>query len=715
MNNQNESIALKDENGNGEAELVMVWNKKPKEQEDNQSEEFDLKEESNDEAELAMVWNKKPSEEVDERKEEFDLKEKKTNDQAELVMMWKKIPKEQAGEQCDKFNLKEENSTGEAELAMIWNEKPKEQVNELTEKNDLKQGNIKKAYVDLAEKDEPQFNKSQTVIENCNSNIGQDNYIKKIANFRLEAEAVVNIIDGLNWYKLYRLKAYMMDGTFIKEVDINAHEFQSKEWIHKKLGVQCRVGPSENAYLIVSSELSDQFRSVEKIYIYRQVGWYKTFYGVIYSQGNNPIGNYKENIHCECNKFIEVDSKLSEKDAYFHALRMLDIAPRRTTNVMLSFTILGALRQLFEDSGNIPRFLVWMVAETGSYKTTLAKEFAIIFNRTKNDLTASFKDTAASLEVKAAEYKDSVLIVDDYFPASSSYERNQLNLGADHIIRLFGDSISKSRMNSKMEKQKEYKPSGVCMVSAEDTHGSTSSRSRCLHLHLDKNSVDLEVLSYCQDNPKYFSTFIYNFIEYIAANYEIYVKEIRHKFKTYREAYRSKFKHGRLLDAYISLMISFEILMEYGVFINAIDNDKRIEESNLASENFWELVMEMTYDIYSDEPGVLYAKAVEELISSNMIHLSKSQDNKQERHGWDQDGYYYLYPDLMLAAVVKFYNDQGRKYSASKTKSHLALDALGLIEKDGNKRTVKKIFYGSKRKRYLVVDKDKLSKLLLEF
>jgi hypothetical protein len=578
-----------------------------------------------------------------------------------------------------------------------------------------------KNYVDvndLQPKDpEPQElkNKSSNDFNKSISNATSFDYSLDIANFKLKAIAIIKIIDGDNRYTLYRLNGEMTDGTKLKTTDISAYDFQNKAWIHKNLGIQCRIGPSEDAYRIISSELSDQFRSVEVIYLYKQVGWYETRFGYIYSQGNQPIGNCADNVVCECSKYIEVNLKLSKKEAFYHAMEMLDIAPKKTTHVLLSFTILGLLRQLFEDSGNPPRFLVWMVAETGSYKTTLAKEFSIIFNRTKNELTASFKDTAASLEVKASEYKDSVLIADDFYPATSSLERRNLFLAADHLIRLFGDNISKARMNSRMEKQKEYKPNGVCLVSAEDTHGSTSSRSRCLHLYLDKNSVDLETLSFCQDRPKHFSTFIFNFLKYISANYESYVKDIKKRVKNYRKEFRNSFKHGRLLDSYILLLVSFEIFQEYGCYINAINKDEKINECNLASENFWELVTDMTYDIYSDEPGILYAKAVDELVSSCKISLSKSNDHNTERNGWDIDDHYYLYPDLMLAEVVKFYNDQGRKYSASKVKSHMALDSLGLIEKDGNKRTVKKSFYGTARKRYLVIEKNKLNDLLLNF
>lgn len=577
---------------------------------------------------------------------------------------------------------------------LIGNEKQKKYI-------DLSDPKIQKPKNDLSN----DFNKSATIHD----------YFQAIANFILKAIAIVYIIDGLNRYKLYRLSGTMADGTELKTVDISAHEFQNQAWIHKKLGIQCRVGPSEEAYRVISSELSDQFRDVEEIYIYKQVGWYETSFGYIYAQGNHPIGECADNILCECSKSIEVNHKLSKQKAFYHTMKMLTIAPKKTTHVLLGFTILGLLRQLFEDSGNPPRFLVWMVAETGSYKTTLAKEFSIIFNRTKNELNGSFKDTAASLEVKASEYKDSVLIVDDFYPASSSIENRNLFLAANHMIRLYGDNIPKARMTSKMEKQKEYKPNGVCLVSAEDTHGSTSSRSRCLHLYLDKNTVDLEVLSYCQDRPKHFSTFIYDFLEYISANYETYVKDIGERVSSYRKAYRNSFKHGRLLDSYILLLVSFEIFQEYGCYINAINKKKRIDECNDASKNFLELVTEMTYDIYSDEPGLLYAKAVDELISSNTISLSDSNDNNRERHGWKSDSHYYLYPDLMLAEVVKFYEDQGRKYSASKPKSHMALDALGLIEKDGNKRTVKKSFPGVGRKRYLVIDKNKLNDLLLEF
>lgn len=68
---------------------------------------------------------------------------------------------------------------------------------------------------------------------------------------------------------------------------------------------------------------------------------------------------------------------------------------------------------------------MWLHGRTGTRKSTLAKMFANVFNRSNDSINCSFEDTVAAIEVKASEYKDSVLIADDYKPAQTAAQKKE--------------------------------------------------------------------------------------------------------------------------------------------------------------------------------------------------------------------------------------------------------------------------------------------------
>ena len=63
-------------------------------------------------------------------------------------------------------------------------------------------------------------------------------------------------------------------------------------------------------------------------------------------------------------------------------------------------------------------------------------------------LPASFRDTGNSIEEMAFQAKDSLLVVDDLYPAKNPKERTKLEGVLEYLLRNQGDRQGKGRLKS---------------------------------------------------------------------------------------------------------------------------------------------------------------------------------------------------------------------------------------------------------------------------
>lgn len=111
---------------------------------------------------------------------------------------------------------------------------------------------------------------------------------------------------------------------------------------------------------------------------------------------------------------------LSPADALQNAWKMLRLASK-PAKILIPFLFahLGCMWSLFSEAGYPPRTILFIRGTTGSLKTAVA---SLLFNFSaipENNVPATFRDTSASMEVKMGQFRDRVLLVDDFCPAAS--------------------------------------------------------------------------------------------------------------------------------------------------------------------------------------------------------------------------------------------------------------------------------------------------------
>lgn len=550
--------------------------------------------------------------------------------------------------------------------------------------------------------------------------IKEENSISKVANFYIEALAIKVKDDGLNKTMIYSIKCTLFNGEK-KIISITNEDLFNGKWIVEKLGVKyCQYESVEkDNYEVIRRYLAEQFSQIPEQIEYAQVGWRKIENQHVYLHANSCIGgNLKRKIKGSINKTIEVDFKLSQIEATKESLLLINMSnDLRKTVVPFLFTHLSIMKELFIEAQVKPEFLLWIYGLTGSMKTTVSKIFFNIFNRSNMDyLTATFKDTIASIEIKAFEYKDSILLIDDYHPSSSYSEKKDMQSKASNIIRIYGDNISKSRATRTMKKQSEFPPRGLCVITGEDTLEGESTVARYIGIEVNQYDFNTNIISYHQNNPLIFSTHLYYFINWLSYNYEWLVEFIKKEFQSFRNINLGCFRHKRFIEMYSILHVTGLIFNLYLKYLN-------MKYNQISFDN----IIFNTIDLHeksttNQNPAYMYLIAIQQLVEGKKITLLNKKEPNEKNSNivgyYDEDKFYFI-PNLIYESVRAFWKNQGIEFPVSMELVHKDLEELKVIEtaieKYNNTKRIRrtiKIKLNRKSIRVLVIYREKMAYIL---
>lgn len=349
-------------------------------------------------------------------------------------------------------------------------------------------------------------------------------------------------------------------------------------------------------------------------------------------------------------------------------------------------------------------------------KTSTSKVFFNLFNTGQRDMiSATFKDTVTALEMKACEYKDCVLLVDDYHPSVSSNEKQRMNENASQLLRIYGDGITKSRSTKNLNKQKEFPPRGLAVITGEGYLEGESTVARYIGIEVEKSDFDTKILSYYQKNPLIVSTHFTYFINWIAQNFERLVKDIEQRFSEYRFKYIDLFRHKRFSEATAILQIVTEIILEYCYYNSLYTREQVDYTKKIWIETIINVIKTHENKNIKQKPEIMYLIAIQELLESNRMKLLTLNDNSiKENYGYEDEDKLYLFPNLTFSEVQKYWNKQGIEFQISPEQINKELDNIGAIESkfEGKvkRRTLK--IKGKGDKRFLVIYKNKIDEIL---
>lgn len=526
------------------------------------------------------------------------------------------------------------------------------------------------------------------------------------------------ITDGINEEKQLELIGILNNEKRLPNIKVKLDEFKNSNWIENKWGIECILYPENKCYEKIRCAIKIACKGIETRKVYKSVGWSKFKDGYFYIHGGGLVGKegYKY-ISDSLNPFnLEVDEGITEGKAYKQSLKLLNVADINVTLPLFCFTMLSTINNLLKLHNVEPKFVLWLYGSTGSRKTTLANVFFNIFNRkTPQEIAANFKDTKTALEIKMFEYKDCVLLVDDYHPTDKLSEKKDMESKAELILRMYGDRISKSRSNVNLTKQKEFMTRGLCAITAEDSIGIQSNIARCISVPIDRSSVNLERLTKCQESPLVLPTMIYNFLKWVTVyiNREGCLPNIN--LNEFREKYRNTEIHFRLIDSVWALKYSCFLYLRYGLELGIIQEKELEQKLREAEAIFMEIVCNQYAEMNIENPLSMYLNAINELITSNKMPLLEiGEDVITQKYGWYDDQFYYLLPELTYSNIFTFWQKRNKVFPLTMRKLHELLEEYSIIEVDkgSGKKCPKVTVAKGQRVRLLKINRRNLERYL---
>jgi len=411
------------------------------------------------------------------------------------------------------------------------------------------------------------------------------------------------------------------------------------------------------------------------------------------------------------------------KAAAQRSLSFLEVAPRNITLPMLMFVYLATLMELFRQAGYPVGFSAYVSGSSGSQKSSaVAALMCHLGAFTRKDL-GSFSSTANSLERQGFVLKDSVMVVDDWYPTDNSREQDEMASKLNRMARVVSNGSGRGRCNPDGSLKAVYPQRGLAIFTMEMTVRGQSTLARGLELVFRKGMVDLARLSELQDNAHELAQAMRGFLEWVCENFTGFVNRIKSEFPKERTAFRAESLHDQIPEHLAALMIALELMGDYFHTVGALDEEGRTALLQEGRAIFQSLGVHQSAQVKEESPIEVMDKILEELFATGAVHLkgvSGEAPPRANQVGWrtiDEDsvlperslciGYadserMYLLPEVFFEKLVQFKARQGQRFPVNQKALLRQLKDCGRLETytEGTHETFRKnlIFEGARRK-----------------
>lgn len=356
-------------------------------------------------------------------------------------------------------------------------------------------------------------------------------------------------------------------------------------------------------------------------------------------------------------KYIPDDLRVTDAQAFANAMSFLNICNKDELIIPLFLLAhLGPLFQLFHAAGRTPRFVMVLAGQSGSLKTSVSLVLFRLFQNQGLVPDASFRDTETAMEIKLGELNGSVGLFDDLRPPVSDLKSKAHAEKFESIIRAVGDHTAKSRSNTKLGKAKEFVPSGMALVTAEDVCGSQSSLLRCLVLSISKGDIDGAKLRYFQSNLNLIPTHMSRFVTWAGKHGGEIVDALRLAYPS--QLYEGVFTELRLVDTATILAACAITLSAYAQSIGAMTEAQASEFTDRCVKAVGNAVLASEAMTKEANPVVMYLEAFSDLIEHGEIKLAENISiySSGNCDGYLSSGCAWIDPHTVYAKVLQYYH-----------------------------------------------------------
>lgn len=484
-----------------------------------------------------------------------------------------------------------------------------------------------------------------------------------------------------------------------------------------KFGAACRIFLERGAKNRYSEAMQIQCENAPHSTVYQHTGYAMIEGQRVFLNGDNSV-----TANGLTNKYsVQMEGKLirygftTERHESRYKTLLVDlpsVAPKSLIYTALAYTFLTSLNAMLQEIGFEPRFILYFVGKTGSRKSTVANLFLSFFGTFRETESApiSFKDTPNAAEKVMALLNSTLTLLDDRIPSTTKGVKDQMERMEQSVARAIGDRAGRARMNANGSLKSVYRPVCNLIITAEEAYSNVgeSAIARSISCELKPGDVKLPELTVVQQKANELNECMSEYIQYVITNWDILSEKLKVMFLELRDKAQTG-GHGRLAVAVAHLQIGMSVMCDWLESVNVLTS----EQSNALKAQAWEIFLSLSAEqnrrIYDEKPVKLFLNAVKELMDRGDIRFAdlSAEYNPVRPVGYEDEYFYYCYPDTIYSEVRKFYAAQDLNFPLGKTALFQQLAVDKLIETDKTQNTKTKRI-GDKRPRLLWLRKDAL-------
>lgn len=548
--------------------------------------------------------------------------------------------------------------------------------------------------------------------------------VKPICNFTVWPIREILKDNGASQERFIELQGVLQGGANLTPTKVSLVDFLEKStWAGQAWGARAAIKPYKDKEVRYCIQLMAQGGIPETI-IYTHLGWRKIGDSWVYLHAGGAVGSQAIEVELtdRLRKYVLPKETGDLKEALKASLSLLELGPKRIMYPLLSLVYLAPLCESLRQAEIEPGFVTYLWGTTGSFKSTIIALLLSHFGTFEpKGLPASFRDTANSIEKLAFLAKDTLLAIDDLYPAKEPRERAKLEGVLEHLSRNQGDRTGKGRMKADTSLREGLPPRGLTLCSGEYQPLSGSSLARNLIIHLEGGDINQERLTQAQTQKGLLSRAMRGYLEWLAPQVGTLSGHVSKDFERLRESAKkgskTRTRHRRLDETVAFLYLGLHICLNYAISQEALSQEQAVKILQDAWRTFNQVADELAQVAEREEPIKRFFEAIVELQAQVRVYFASMEDEipdtanrtpGAEKIGWGPDGkgvYYFLYGPVW-EAVTKYLRTQEERLPLSKSSLLDTMEQEGLLDRSqGNRRVIQKKIAGTKVRVLPVLEK----------
>jgi hypothetical protein len=468
--------------------------------------------------------------------------------------------------------------------------------------------------------------------------------------------------DGQEVTRVLKINGQIATGARLPEIEVDAAEFKSMNWVMQYWGVKPIIyaGQSNGEKLREAMQwLSEDVVSRTE---YTHTGWREIDGKRVYLTTTGAIGLDNVTVRLEGGlKRYAIPTSLEDvniQEAVKKSLRLLDLAPRSVTWALWGCMYLAPLADISPID-----FMLWLFAESGSLKSTLAAIFLSHYgNFTYKTLPEGWASTDNALEKSIFATKDAPIVIDDFAPQASGMEAQKYENRANRIIRAIGNHSPRTRMNADTSLREGYPSRGLVISTAEQLPSGQSILARTLPVEVLRDSVNIDLLTTAQREADYLPQAMTGYLIWLAENWELIKADFQERITNLRNEMRGDY-HLRTPEMFANLLLGIQQGLTFANQTGAISKTEARTLFVNAKAEIKSLAESQSEHVRDELPTQRFINVLEALIAQGEFYLKDMDENAEGAGktwlGWFDNDYVYIQSETAYNAVSEFLRREG--------------------------------------------------------